>query len=179
MNITPMDASEIKKLEDKFWQGKTSLEEEKLLKSLAQDGNGNFSQELKTYLLNTTEEKKPSLDKDFDSFILGKVEGKAKVRPMFTRYDFARIAAAIAVIVSLAYFSYTTLIERDIERQTLAKDTFDDPEKAFEETRKALMFAAGMMNKGLEPATELSKFHETELAIQSADDILENDTIKQ
>ena len=49
-----------------------------------------------------------------------------------------------------------------------AEDTFEDPELAYQEMRKALLFASQKLNKGSAPLSELKKFDNGMNAVQAS-----------
>lgn len=126
--------SPIEELIDKYWNGETTLEEEKRVKE--------------HFKLN------PALSKESQYFRFLKKEQEVrfdqKVRKNSKR-TWLSAAATIAV----------GLITAALVLQESKEDPFaiDDPEKALEETRRALMMIGSGLNEGQSYAMELTKIN--------------------
>jgi hypothetical protein len=154
-----MDTNLIKNLLAKYFEGNTTLEEEKVLLTY-------FTQEsiIDTDLLPLKNQFmifQTGKDFKFDvlslkSKIAGQIDDlnqQIKTVPKrLTIYRFL-IAASIALMIGIAaVFVYQT-------KNNNVKDTFTDPQLAYNETQNALLYVSHKMNKGIEPLANMSKFN--------------------
>ncbi|BDD11853.1 hypothetical protein FUAX_42850 (plasmid) [Fulvitalea axinellae] len=142
----------IKTLLEKYWDGETSLEEEKELKQYF--NSPNVAEGLKRYaplFAFYKEERKREPRKDLASS-LGL---RARIIPM---PHFGRVAVALTLLGVLAYGLWTNPLKD--ETPAMAKHVvIDDPEQAYAELRKALAMTASYLNeteKVTSPISELS-----------------------
>jgi hypothetical protein len=152
-----MDTSQIRHLLAKYFEGNTTLEEERLLLEYFAD------------------EKEPApelipLKKQFGLFKAGRdlslniealetkiIERIDKIEqqshPVARKLNFTRllVAASIAIILGFTgVIVYRSVIIKN-------RDTFTDPQLAYVETQKALLYISQKMNKGIEPLAHISK----------------------
>lgn len=133
--------SQIDKLLEKYWNGETSLEEEKVIKShfksnpaLTNEGH---------YFRYLAKEKQV------------KYEGsKGIIRKR------AWISAAATVTIGVIT---AALVFNDAKKDPFA---IEDPEKAFEATKNALMMISGELKEGKNHTLELSKFNKAQEELQ-------------
>jgi lipase chaperone LimK len=78
-------------------------------------------------------------------------------------FNYARIAAGIAVVAAAGFF-----IREEVRKAYPAEteDTFSDPRMALEETKKALMMISNSFNKAHKEAAKIEMFNEAEQKIQ-------------
>lgn len=73
---------------------------------------------------------------------------------------FARVAAiAVIVLLAVGYFA--------ILKQRPANDTFTDPQLAFREAEKTLVYISEQLNKGMKPLTQVSKINTGNAQLQN------------
>lgn len=164
-----MDINRNKWLEKRYWEGLATIEEEEeLRRSIAADGDG-LSREIKV-LFGTLEALAPAeLDAEFDNEFWTKVEPSNNIRKLNVN-QFMRYAAIglICLAVGLALWNIALSPGSSDEMQAVAisgEDTYADPKAAFEETRRALMFASEKLNKGKAPISEIKRFYTTRMSI--------------
>ena len=158
-----MDLKKAEALREKYWEGKTSKSEEKELKkyfSNANDGsyldNGYF-----TYL-NKKRSENP-LDNSFDEEILNLIEEKNdELKPKNSLIKYWYIAASLSLIISVSIIFKNEIFKIKSPVQVVQADTFEDPQKAFEETKKALLLISSKLNQSSAYATQFSKFEESQ-----------------
>jgi len=168
-----MDFDKIEQLLAKYWECETTLEEEQELKKFF---NGTqVPPHLKEYVPFFTflefEKKTSKLDDVFDKQVIDKIEAlskpkKGKVVKLF--YDMARVAAVVLVVVTAGYFVKEEYIDKKEEVKPYLTDTFEDPQAAFEETKKALQMISANFKRGREEARKVSVFNDAQ---QKAKDI--------
>lgn len=141
----------------KYFEGNTSLEEERALKEF-------FSGE------NQIDPEWMPVKAQFDLFstgkriipdspglefkILNKISESERNSLPQKRFNMMRFAAAAVIIISLVVPGILIY-----DSQNRIKDTYDDPRIAYMETQKALMFVSQKMNKGMEPLSNISKIN--------------------
>ena len=146
-----MQTDELKYLIEKFFNGETSVDEERQLKAYFSGGNipGKF-QEVKDYFAALQQEKEPELGEDFDKNFFEKLEENSPKIKAGKRWLYSVVSAA-AIILLLIWFG-TKIFGTKEEYGTI-----DDPVLAFNETRKALDMASVEMSKGLTPTEQTVK----------------------
>ena len=158
-----MDSKKAEALREKYWEGKTNQSEEKELKkyfSNAKGGsyldNGYF-----TYLNNKKSEN--PLDNSFDEEVLNLIEEKNdELKPKNSLIKYWYIAASLSLIISVSIIFKNEIFKVNSPVQVVQADTFEDPQKAFEETKKALLLISSKLNQSSAYATQFSKFEESQ-----------------
>ena len=151
-----MNSHRIENLLEKYFDGNTSLEEEKILKDFFQGDTipPHLVSLKETFNYFSEEKDKDELDDSFDQKVLSKIDHfendhKRQSRRRFIYYV-SGIAASILIIISI-FTNFDPFSSK-------LKDTFDNPQLAYEETRKALMLVSGTLNKGVQPVEKMAKF---------------------
>jgi hypothetical protein len=167
-----MNNMRLKLLEEKYWQGETSLEEENELKSAALNGEEGLSPEFTDLVKSLREDDEaPSLDSSFDDAFWAAVNEKEDpkiIKRNFTPLHMVRYAAAAVVLLCFSAGIWYALAENDHSEAvatTVVESEFESPEAAFEEAKKALSFASAKMNKAKEPVQKIEKFHQATLSV--------------
>jgi len=164
-----MDSNKIEQLLAKYWESETSLEEEKELREFFNGPNvpDHLKQNVPLFKFFKEEKKSGKLDPVFDQQVLDKIESldnqkpkKGKVVVMYKQY--LQVAAAVLVLVVAGYFIKEEYYEKEKEVQPYISDTFEDPQKAFEETKKALQMISANFKKGRQEAKKISVFSEAQ-----------------
>ncbi len=159
-----MDFKDKEELLRKYWNCETSLEEEKHLREYF--AGGDIPEQLRdtAILFQYFEEaKKKSLnDVAFDGQVMRKVNPReGQVRKLV--YNTMRIAAGLIVVVTATWFIRTEVRET-IPQEVV--DTYDDPELAFEETKKALLMISKTFGTAEEQTRKINMFNEAQEEIQ-------------
>ena len=143
-----MDYKYIEQLLERYWECKTTPEEEKLLQDFyLQPHVPNNLEKYRCLFDYEREEKDICLDSDFDERILhevGETIVEAKHNNLFFRlYPIYRAVAIVAIVFTLgmaAQHSFST--EKDSSETTINyasyKDTYTDPQVAYEQVASAL-----------------------------------------
>jgi len=158
-----MDSKKAEALLKKYWEGKTDRKEEKELKNhfSASTKHGELPSDYFNYL----EEKftKNPLGEDFDNEVLdiiGREKNKSGLKIIAIKYWY--VAASLAILISASIIFKNNIFRIDNQSQIVKTDTYEDPEKAFEETKKALLFISSRLNQSGEYAAEFSKFEQNQ-----------------
>ena len=106
------------------------------------------------------EEKSHTLDESFDNKILDYNRSQIRRRPLFLR-QIVRWAAAILIVAGMG-FALSRILETEppVDQGIVEfADTFEDPELAYQEVKKALMMLSSNMNTGIKQTTFIGEFH--------------------
>src|SRR5690554_2075444 len=167
-----MDRDRLAYLEKKYWKGKTSLQEEIELQNAVRSGSDAVSDLLTSIFNATAQSREISLDDDFDSAFWQKanVEHNDNRGLVFTLSAFMRYAAVGIILLGIGGVVWNLAFKTDnkvevAQTEFTIVDTYDDPEKAFEETKKALMYASQKLNQGKEPLGEIKRFYNAKMSI--------------
>ena len=166
----PMDWKKAEALIDKYWRGETTRAEEAWIKQYFSEKE-NKSKDVSANLLFDyfkIQKERCIEDDGFDKRVLEKTiknPGKSQ-RPGMRRIILWNAAAGLALIGTLGYFFRDALLKPQIKQETVT-DTYSDPEKAYEETKKALLFISSKLNEGEDYTAELSKFSEAQEKIKA------------
>ena len=166
-----MDSKEIDQLLEKYWECQTSLEDEALLKEYfnGADIDAKYDEVSDLFKYYAHEKTQVELGDDFNEKVLASlqtgtassIKGPARIGRVIKLFgDIAKVAAVGLIIVTAGYF-----IKQEVEKedaQPLLTDTFEDPQKAFEETKKALQLISKNFNKGRKQAKKVATFSEAQ-----------------
>lgn len=159
-----MDFKEKEELLQKYWNCETSLEEEKQLREYfhGQDIPEQLKETAALFQYFEEVKKKSLNDVAFDNQVMRKVNPKeSHIRKLV--YNTMRIAAGLLVVIAATWFIRTEV------RQTIPQevvDTYDDPELAFEETKKALLMISKSFGTAQEQTRKINMFNEAQEEIQ-------------
>lgn len=142
-----MALDRIEKLIDKYFEGETSIAEEKELKEYF--SSPDVAQHLEQY------------QAVFGYFSQAKQEQFSATIPLQskkqTKVVWLSIAASVVVMLSIGYFTYQNVSETNQE----SLGVIDDPEVAFRETQKALALISKHVNTGIESVSYLNEYQES------------------
>ena len=151
-----MNLHEIEKLLEKYFEGETSLSEEKQLRDFFASGNvPERWKNLKGYFGFVIQEQDQQIeDKDFDNKVMSAVKGNRLAPIVDLRrpwiYWIAGVASGVLILMAV-FFKFDPFTKR-------IEDTYKDPQTAYMEARKILLYVSARFNKGtrsLEPVTAL------------------------
>ena len=162
-----MDSKKAEALLKKYWDGKTDLKEEAALKKhfSTSETSSDISAAHFKYL-NGKGAQNP-LENSFDEEIVNLIsneKSKPKQKYVALKYWFA--AASLILIISVSIIFKENIFKIDSPVEVVEVDTFEDPEKAFEETKKALMLISAKLNQSSDYATQFSKFEQSQKHIK-------------
>jgi len=151
-----MNLQEIEKLLEKYFEGETSLSEEKQLRDFFASGNvPERWKNLEKYFSFVIQERDIIInDPAFDDRVMSALKGNRLAPLMDLRrpwiYWIAGVAASVLILV--AVFVKFDPFSKSIE------DNYKDPQTAYMEARKILLYVSAKFNKGtgrLEPVSAL------------------------
>lgn len=158
-----MDSEKIDKLLEEYWGCNTTLaEEEALRKYFSTPGFDKKYHDTATLFHYCDIERRRQPPGDFDRQLLARLKKEepsgtqGKVINLFG--NIFRVAAVVSVIATAGYFMHQEMTKE--ENNPYLGDTFEDPKKAFEETKKALSLISENFNKGRKQAEKVAIFNE-------------------
>ncbi len=149
MNTT---AQNISHLLDKYWEGMTSPEEEKELQ--AYFNSGNVAEHLKSfqpYFGFFQQEKEVQLSAAATEQLVAQLQEKStsdKGRILSLLPHLWKFAAAVILLIGLAVMVPQWAGYGHQNAIAQKEDSYEDPEKAYEEVKAALMLVSNKMKKG-------------------------------
>lgn len=147
------DQLDIQSLVNRFWEGRTSLEEEEQMRQyFAYREVPEELQAVADYFA-LVEEDLPVPGDDFDARILAMTTGKPKRTLMRSLTPWIRVAAVLVLALGVWF---------GIQRSDPGVQVAEEPSQeqirdAFEQTRNALMFMSGKMKEGTSHTQKLDK----------------------
>ena len=153
-----MNWSVLKKLLEKYYDGSSSADEEKKMLELLKHENlpSEFSEDrmMITGLFGNEEIPEPS--PDLDERIMTSIDESERNRKIISGkrrlYSIVSVAAAILIIISFWFI---------LEDNSRVKDTYSDPQLAYNETIEVLYNVSSNLNKGRDQMEELSMISQT------------------
>lgn len=162
-----MEYSNIRELLEKYWECETSLGEEAQLREFYAHHKGELPPDLREaaplfqYYQATEEDTMPELFTDKPA----PWEAAVITRPFW--HSWMKYAAVLLMAAGLGYSVFSFQQRRDDPQEVYAmRDTFSDPQLAYQETQRALHILSKNLNKGKEQMEKLSYFHEATEMIQ-------------
>lgn len=131
--------SQIEKLRQKYWAGKTSVEEEKILRK--HFGKKNSSKNETAYFKEIEKRKSRNSSLEFSQ--------------PHRKIEFAKIIATIAASI-IILLAVTLGLEKLNNKNQY---TIDDPQKAYEISKQALMLVSTELNKGKVYSSKMNKIN--------------------
>lgn len=163
-----LENNDIRELLNRYWEGQTSIEEERRLKEFFAYGvvpeelleEANWFRSLVTAPVD-------GLDDDFDAALLGHISGNKGggrvLTPNFFRM-YWKAAAAVLLIVGMGswaiWSSEVFTAPPAANTLTEAQPSQQQIEEAYEQTRNALFMISSRMNHGKSKVKELGKFEQ-------------------
>jgi len=153
-----MNWSVLKKLLEEYYDGSSSADEEKKMLELLKHENlpSEFSEDrmMITGLFGNEEIPEPS--PDLDERIMTSIDESERNRKIISGkrrlYSIISVAAAILIIISFWFI---------LEDNSRVKDTYSDPQLAYNETIEVLYNVSSNLNKGRDQMEELSMISQT------------------
>lgn len=153
-----MDYKYIEELLERYWRCETSLEEEEILCAFfRQKDVPTDLLRYKTLFAYGQEQKDLALGDDFDEKILSEIEKPAVQAQRLTLWrrcmPLFKAAAVVALVLSVEIAVQHSLNDTDKQldyNYEAYKDTYDDPQMAYEQISTALMMVSDGLNKSLE-----------------------------
>lgn len=169
-----MDIRRNEFLERKYWEGSSTLEEEQEIRHAVAENASGLSAEIKALFSISEAKSEVELSDDFDAAFWEKTAEAENKSVVWNVSLFMKYAAAGIILFGLTMALWNLLLNNGPMEPAPAieisqVDTYTDPQVAFEETKRALTFAAAKLNKGKEPITEIKRFYDARVSISGMD----------
>ncbi len=149
-----MDAEKLRFLIEKYFEGETSLDEEASIKQAFKENPG-LQKEFGEAALFMAFSLERDLEPKNIEVSIGEEESETKVRHI-SFGTFLRWAAVLVIVASTVFLFLPT----DNSRQGMMEDSFENPELAYVEAKKALAMVSEKMNQGRSgAAVKISKMN--------------------
>lgn len=165
-----MDTVRIRQLLEKYYEGQTSFEEENLLREYFKGDVPSEFKADKEIFLSLIKEKIASNPPfnviDMLNNLIDEQDEtkKSKILKPGNFYSgwFYRVAAVIALALSV-YLVNQHVISPNMakEEQTEMQDTYENPQLAYIETKKALLYLSAQLNKGTDELKNIQKINQS------------------
>ena len=158
-----METEKITKLLQTFFNGESTIEEERMLEMYFKSGN--VAEEFKEYaaffngiseLTNITDNSK--IEEEVMDYILEN-ENREKTRYRWLWQTVTGIAASVIIVLGGFLF---------YQQQKTFDDTFENPQEAYAYAQQTLQFVSGKYNKGLAGLTSFDKLQKANQPIKNA-----------
>lgn len=163
-----MNSRKVEALLKKYWDGDADQQEEMELKGFFSSEEGSLHQDAEYFRYLNRKNAENPLGSKFDEELLKMIEQKgktdSKVKNFSVRYWY--IAASLALFLSVSIIFKDEIFKGGVKPPVAQADTFEDPQKAFEETKKALLFLSSRLNQGNEYAAQFSKFEKSQEVVK-------------
>jgi hypothetical protein len=152
-----MEYNKIRALLDKYWEGESSLEEEVLLRSFYAEEHPDLPADL-LEAQSMFRYFKAEANKELPVLPELELPPVIKIRALD---HWMKYAAIFLIAVGLGYAARQFQAKQSRMNVVLAEqDTYEDPQKAYAATQKALQLLAKNLNKGTTKVQKLSYFNE-------------------
>lgn len=158
-----MDLKKIKALLEKYYNGETSRDEEKILRGYFSSENidNELIADKDIFLFQIQESKKLDIIPDISEEIWNSInrnsaKNNKKVRSF--AYVYLKVAASVVFLLA-SYFLLKTQIFNP-EQKTYFTDTYDNPEIAYQQAKETLLYVSALLNNGaghLEPIQKINE----------------------
>jgi hypothetical protein len=168
-----MDLNRVEILLERYWNCVSTVEEENELKLLF--NSNDVPDELKesaALFKYFEQQKQATLNEKFNEEIIEKI--KLQQSPTVIKINrglqnYMRVAAAVLVILAASFIFRMEFWQGEKPKLLLVEDTFQTPEEAYAETKKAFMLIAEKMNSGRKQAQKISIMNKAESKIKKED----------
>lgn len=159
-----MKSDKLHILLEKYWEGTATQEEEIQLKEYFSPAEAYREFPKEAVWFHYLRREKQLTDKnDLDFSFLDEEKGSSS---SWNFSYYLKIAAAIAVVAISSFFVYKEINENKTAEKMIT-DTFEDPQKAFEETKKALYILSKNLGKGQKEIQKASMLHEAKEKLEN------------
>lgn len=166
-----MDLKKAEAIIKKYYDGKTSPEEEKQLREFfltAENIPEHLMPEKELFSLYSKAGKEEVPVNGFMESLERVIDSQSNIRTGTKRriiYRISAIAAGLALLIA----SYFLIVNNPFadEQKYAWKDTYENPQLAYEETQKVLLYISQKMNKGTAPLSNISKLNESVQNLQN------------
>ncbi|MFZ6052665.1 hypothetical protein [Halocola ammonii] len=168
------DKHKIAPLIDKFWEGETSLEEEKTLEEYFLYSTNipkEFADAEQYFLVKKERSQMAELPVDFEEQLFNKIDesdGRSGGRVVNIRFAW-RAAAAVLIVALSATLWYWAQEKTPVDQMAgveATADTYENPREAFEATKEALFMMSSKFNEGSSEIMKIKKLDQAQNKIK-------------
>lgn len=159
-----MDSDKIKDLLERYWNCETTLEEEQWLRDFFNSNEvpQSLQQEAQLFQYLKQQQNVKLSDLNFEQKLKQKLQPKeGKVRSLLMTG--MKLAAGISVVVA-SFWLVRQELKKDQSDEVV--DTYNDPQKAFEETKRALQLISKNFGKAQKASTNINLINEATEKLQ-------------
>lgn len=158
-----MDLKKIRTLLEKFYNGESTLNEEKILREYFSNEliDSEFVADKDIFLYQTYENENlkgiPDISNEIWNSLSNTDDYKIKTNNNLT-YFYLRIAASIIILIGSFFLLKNQVFNKKQDIQFA--DTFDNPEIAYQQAKEALLYVSEVLNTGakhLDPIAKMDK----------------------
>lgn len=162
-----METKKIEALLGKYYEGETSLEEEKVLKNFFKKGNvpAHLQEEVAMFTYFDWSQQEVMSEEIGVEQLMPEMlteAPKPKVSRMYKVMRWAAVLVGFMVMVGVGYVNFSTGIDEPIAANELVIDgiAYGDSEQAYQKAKEALLLVSSKMNKGTSHLQHLNKISE-------------------
>lgn len=160
-----MEFNKIRELLGRYWEGASTLEDEEMLRSFFSTDRDDLPADLKEaqplfgYFASEADIPVPEFPDMRE--LIAKMQPEAPVKYMVWQH-WMKYAAMLLIAVGVGYGAreFKVKYSEGVQVAQAEPDTYDDPEKAYAVTKKALALLSRNLNKGTSQVQKLSYFNE-------------------
>ena len=159
-----MDSKKIEELLQRYWDAETSLEEEQQLHEYFRNEPVPEQWKETAALFHYFEQQKnKGVNPQFEKGVIAQLN-KPKGRVTNLVQTSLKIAAGVAVLIAAIFF-----VRQEIQKSDAVamEDTFNDPQQALEETKKALLMISKGFGTAEKQAKKINMLNEAQEKIQT------------
>lgn len=160
-----MDSKRLEELLQRYWEAETSLEEEQELRNyFCNEPIPAQWKEASTLFHYFEKQRQLTVRGNFEDSVVSRINAP-KGRMMTLVQISLRIAAGVAVVLAAIFF-----VRQEIRKESnelVFEDTYDDPQKALEETKKALLMISKGFGKAEAQARKINMLNEAQDKLKS------------
>lgn len=156
-----MDSKNIRILLDKYWACESTLQEEQLLQQyFSQKEVAPELEEYRSLFSYFEKQQQVQLPAKFDTELKWQLaERSPKKRKTLWLNNLLKVAASLLLILSCSYFYYQQE-QSEPKDISLLEDTYQDPEVAYQEMKKALQEVSTKLNSGTKYIVSIKQINE-------------------
>lgn len=169
-----MDSKRIELLLERYWNCVSTQEEEAEIREFY-NSNADIPKHLEQaaplfkYFKHQADIKldDPSFDEKLFNEVKLKEQPKGKIRKFEQSFqNYMKVAAAVALVIATSFIFRMEIWQGDKPALLLVEDTYQSPEEAYAETKKALMLIASKMNHGKREVEKISILSKAETTVK-------------
>jgi hypothetical protein len=165
-----MDSKQLEELLHKYWECETSLEEEQQLREyFCRTDVPEPWKDTAALFQYFEKQKQKTVQPQFEEAVIQAIKRPPGGKTLSLVQISLRIAAGVAVVLAAVFFVRQEI--RSNNADIAFEDTYDDPRKALEETKKALMMISKGFGRAETQAKKINMLNEAQDKIQAKPEV--------